>query len=483
MEGKRNRLKRKPKVSPIPQQSKEAPDVSQPQQTDVKPINTSVITIDDDGNSTSVGSAPSNTKLNQSPDNPGQQKGKDTALTTLTEVLLAIDRNRKRLPLELLPDLPPYQPPVAHKGDNLADLHGTFDDLPPLPKLCPCKLKRKRKDTLSPAPSTKPAQPASSTRESRIAHTDQQRKSCENSKNSLHKELGSKKMTTALHHLAKRMIQTEHVPGTSRESDFSSVFLPADVSVFEETNPGLSDLPLDKAASTMRMPSVSKSKSQVSQSQTKQKTPGSGRFPNLKEKTQSAGLFSKTSSVAPAHDEMNEFEETSTHRTTNFADNSIERRQKRPLSSSTSSQRNKTTSAKTVTKSLFSAKSKPIFSTVKQPQAGKSQPSISSFSFKPVSKGGSGSCSGSGNGVSRVMGRPPQSNSRETVAVSTSRGSGHSKGRESDVDGTTDSRKEGEGRVISCPLCQMAFSSALCQIDIDGHIAACLSANDDDITW
>ncbi|CAH1239351.1 FAAP20 [Branchiostoma lanceolatum] len=42
----------------------------------------------------------------------------------------------------------------------------------------------------------------------------------------------------------------------------------------------------------------------------------------------------------------------------------------------------------------------------------------------------------------------------------------------------------GDGGVLrSCPMCQEQFPPGMSQLDMDGHIAACLSASSEDIMW
>ncbi|XP_041378032.1 uncharacterized protein LOC121390314 [Gigantopelta aegis] len=43
--------------------------------------------------------------------------------------------------------------------------------------------------------------------------------------------------------------------------------------------------------------------------------------------------------------------------------------------------------------------------------------------------------------------------------------------------------KEKDERLKSCPLCQMDFDNGMSQLDLDGHIAACLASAEDDIIW
>ncbi|XP_026718337.1 Fanconi anemia core complex-associated protein 20 [Athene cunicularia] len=42
---------------------------------------------------------------------------------------------------------------------------------------------------------------------------------------------------------------------------------------------------------------------------------------------------------------------------------------------------------------------------------------------------------------------------------------------------------EASSTLESCPMCQMDFSRTLSQLDIDGHLARCLSESTDDVVW
>lgn len=44
-------------------------------------------------------------------------------------------------------------------------------------------------------------------------------------------------------------------------------------------------------------------------------------------------------------------------------------------------------------------------------------------------------------------------------------------------------QSEGSSTLDSCPMCLIRFSETLSQLDIDGHLARCLSESTDDITW
>ncbi|XP_065594339.1 Fanconi anemia core complex-associated protein 20 [Cyrtonyx montezumae] len=44
-------------------------------------------------------------------------------------------------------------------------------------------------------------------------------------------------------------------------------------------------------------------------------------------------------------------------------------------------------------------------------------------------------------------------------------------------------QSEGSSTLESCPMCLIRFSETLSQLDIDGHLARCLSESTDDITW
>ncbi|KAM6402639.1 Fanconi anemia core complex-associated protein 20 [Rhynochetos jubatus] len=47
----------------------------------------------------------------------------------------------------------------------------------------------------------------------------------------------------------------------------------------------------------------------------------------------------------------------------------------------------------------------------------------------------------------------------------------------------TEDPSEGSSTLASCPMCLTRFSGTLSQLDIDGHLARCLSESADDITW
>ncbi|XP_063273462.1 Fanconi anemia core complex-associated protein 20 [Prinia subflava] len=53
--------------------------------------------------------------------------------------------------------------------------------------------------------------------------------------------------------------------------------------------------------------------------------------------------------------------------------------------------------------------------------------------------------------------------------------------------GSDEERKENQGEAAaaldSCPMCLMQFSGRLSQLDIDGHLARCLSESADDVMW
>ncbi|KAM6046576.1 Fanconi anemia core complex-associated protein 20 [Chlamydotis macqueenii] len=48
---------------------------------------------------------------------------------------------------------------------------------------------------------------------------------------------------------------------------------------------------------------------------------------------------------------------------------------------------------------------------------------------------------------------------------------------------TTEHQSEGSSALDSCPMCLINFSGTLSQLDIDGHLARCLSESADDVTW
>ncbi|XP_025952296.1 Fanconi anemia core complex-associated protein 20 [Dromaius novaehollandiae] len=47
----------------------------------------------------------------------------------------------------------------------------------------------------------------------------------------------------------------------------------------------------------------------------------------------------------------------------------------------------------------------------------------------------------------------------------------------------TEDQSEGTLTLDSCPMCLIQFSGTLSQLDIDGHLARCLSESADDVTW
>ncbi|KAM6312755.1 Fanconi anemia core complex-associated protein 20 [Podargus strigoides] len=47
----------------------------------------------------------------------------------------------------------------------------------------------------------------------------------------------------------------------------------------------------------------------------------------------------------------------------------------------------------------------------------------------------------------------------------------------------TENHSEGSLTLDSCPMCLMQFSGTLSQLDIDGHLARCLSESADDVMW
>ncbi|XP_054078156.1 Fanconi anemia core complex-associated protein 20 [Rissa tridactyla] len=47
----------------------------------------------------------------------------------------------------------------------------------------------------------------------------------------------------------------------------------------------------------------------------------------------------------------------------------------------------------------------------------------------------------------------------------------------------TENQSEGSSTLDSCPMCLIRFSGTLSQLDIDGHLARCLSESADDVTW
>ncbi|XP_055655317.1 Fanconi anemia core complex-associated protein 20 [Falco peregrinus] len=47
----------------------------------------------------------------------------------------------------------------------------------------------------------------------------------------------------------------------------------------------------------------------------------------------------------------------------------------------------------------------------------------------------------------------------------------------------TENQSEGSSTLDSCPMCLVNFSGTLSQLDIDGHLARCLSESADDVTW
>ncbi|XP_074883276.1 Fanconi anemia core complex-associated protein 20 [Buteo buteo] len=46
-----------------------------------------------------------------------------------------------------------------------------------------------------------------------------------------------------------------------------------------------------------------------------------------------------------------------------------------------------------------------------------------------------------------------------------------------------ENQSEGSSTLESCPMCLMNFSGTLSQLDIDGHLARCLSESADDVVW
>ncbi|XP_069730681.1 Fanconi anemia core complex-associated protein 20 [Phaenicophaeus curvirostris] len=47
----------------------------------------------------------------------------------------------------------------------------------------------------------------------------------------------------------------------------------------------------------------------------------------------------------------------------------------------------------------------------------------------------------------------------------------------------TENQSEGASTLDSCPMCLLRFSGTLSQLDIDGHLARCLSESADDVMW
>ncbi|XP_075629363.1 Fanconi anemia core complex-associated protein 20 [Balearica regulorum gibbericeps] len=47
----------------------------------------------------------------------------------------------------------------------------------------------------------------------------------------------------------------------------------------------------------------------------------------------------------------------------------------------------------------------------------------------------------------------------------------------------TENQSEGSSTLDSCPMCLIQFSGTLSQLDIDGHLARCLSESADDVMW
>ncbi|KAM6371620.1 Fanconi anemia core complex-associated protein 20 [Pluvialis apricaria] len=47
----------------------------------------------------------------------------------------------------------------------------------------------------------------------------------------------------------------------------------------------------------------------------------------------------------------------------------------------------------------------------------------------------------------------------------------------------TENQSEGSSALDSCPMCLVCFSGTLSQLDIDGHLARCLSESADDVMW
>ncbi|KAJ7421474.1 Fanconi anemia core complex-associated protein 20 [Willisornis vidua] len=46
-----------------------------------------------------------------------------------------------------------------------------------------------------------------------------------------------------------------------------------------------------------------------------------------------------------------------------------------------------------------------------------------------------------------------------------------------------ENQSEGSSALDSCPMCLMQFSGTLSQLDIDGHLARCLSESAEDVMW
>ncbi|XP_066297126.1 uncharacterized protein [Branchiostoma lanceolatum] len=73
---------------------------------------------------------------------------------------------------------------------------------------------------------------------------------------------------------------------------------------------------------------------------------------------------------------------------------------------------------------------------------------------------------------------------KSASAVQTEEGPGPSTSRAQPRGGGGEEVRSGDdGSLRSCPMCQEQFPPGMSQLDMDGHIAACLSASSEDIMW
>ncbi|XP_076451304.1 uncharacterized protein LOC143287244 [Babylonia areolata] len=572
MESKKNRLKRKPKVSPVaPNESHThvpainlikthgrngttegadsivIPDVSPPSLTATE----SKVKADDTHSAGEAGWQ-----------QQGKEEEEDEDLKALAQALLALNRRRMPpLPREALPDLPPYQPcqpvqPELIKGDNtpagVAPIPHT--ELPPLPKLCPCRFKRRERQRTGQQHSSAPQKGSTDVPGPLRDSTD----------------------------VPDPLRGSTDVPAPQRGSSD----VPADPS-----HPGQSDSShvLFKASAVITSPQQTLIHSSSTRPEPEQKEtsisetewgvpvsskPEGGGAPrtNFKPTASASGLFSRFSSVSDMGDDVDEFEESSNRHLTASTKGGQRRSaggkwlvQKRPsdhrLDAGQAAKKMRSSSAACtdisqtpVAKSLFPSRVQPSLSKGRPRLGDRSQPLISSFSSQ------SSSSSSSSTLPSRMLmtSRKTEGGSLESTSLSSSRDSlqrntfldgrapavgklassssfvgrpskdsgtagvsstalsqsssvsrpllsqtavgkgGESSGRRGESACKEGNRSddgggggggggsvpdEQDGRIKSCPLCQVSFSTVMSQLDIDAHIAACLSVADDDIVW
>ena len=305
-----------------------------------------------------------------------------------------------------------------------------MDDLPPLPRLCPCKLQRKRKHReTSPEPFTGPVSPhsraeqdentpvdqhvlgaqedqhahsveqnqhAHSVKQDQHAHSVEQNQHAHSAKQNQHAHSAEQNQhahSVEQNQHAEQALTAHQRPSDSIKSSMSGPLSAVNAPISKVKHPEMNE---SHAERSKRVSAGSKHETATCPSVSKQTV----------SMVSSSTLFSKFSMMPRIHDDVDEFEETTfPQRLTNSTKIGSSKptrgqtSQKRqigasPSSSGTIAKRRKTdctsigTEGASVAKSFFPTRTsaKPQLSSSKMSTTDKSQPPISSFSTKPPSQ-------------------------------------------------------------------------------------------------